>query len=180
MVDPHSNTVYKQISVPERWKLIEDFGHVIGVQAEFKIIAVILDKQKSKLQPVNYITEIVTKLYQAYEHFLKSQKEWGIMLFDRANEKKISTHVRKLLGTGVSDQSSDTAPINWIIEDPFYKVSSESMFVQAADLAAYTFKEQEFPRTSRKKFNADRIFKRKLASNCYVSPVSDENGIIRV
>lgn len=33
LVDPHNNTIYKQISVPERWKLIESFGHVIGIQA---------------------------------------------------------------------------------------------------------------------------------------------------
>lgn len=102
------------------------------------------------------------------------------MFFDRANEKKISTHVRKLLGTGVSDQHSGVAPINWIIEDPVYKVSSDSMLIQAADVTAYTFKEQEFPRTARKKFDADRIFKRKLASNCHVSPISDEKGIIRI
>jgi hypothetical protein len=180
MIDVHKNMVYASISVPDRWKLIEDYGYTIGRLAQFQIIAVVLNKQKSKLEPSNYMTEMITKLYQAYDHFLSSKKEHGIVLFDRANEKKISTHVRKLLGTGVSDQSSGVEPVNWVLEDPFYKVSKDSMFIQSADVTAYTLKEQEFPQQSRKKFDADLIFRRKLSGNCYVSEVSGADGIIRV
>jgi hypothetical protein len=180
MIDVHKNMVYASISVPDRWKLIEEYGHTIGKVADFKVIAVVLDKRKTKLEQSDYTVEIITKLYQAYDHFLNSKREHGIMLFDRANDRKISTHVRKLLGTGVSDQSSGVARLNWIVEDPFYKVSSDSMFIQSADLTAYTIKEQEFPQPSRKKFDADLIFKRKLAANCYVSDVSGADGIIRL
>lgn len=38
---------------------------------------------------------------------------------------------------------------------------------------------KEFPQGSRKKFNADLIFNRKLLDNCYKSPISDTDGIIR-
>jgi Protein of unknown function (DUF3800) len=180
MIDVHKNMAYASISVADRWKLIEEYGHTIGKVADFKIIAVVLNKRLSKLEPANYITEIVTKLYQAYNHFLNSKKEHGIMMFDRANDRKISTHVRKLLGTGVSDQPSGMEQLNWILEDPFYKISADSMFIQSADVTAYTLKEQEFPQASRKKFDADLIFKRKLASNCYLSPFSGVDGIIRL
>lgn len=54
------------------------------------------------------------------------------------------------------------------------------MFIQSADVTAYTFKEQEFPQPSRKKYDADLIFKRKLFKSCHHSPFSDDNGIIRV
>jgi len=176
MIDVHKKMLYASISVPDRWKLIEGFGHTIGMQTDFKV----LDKRKSKLEPVDYTTAIVTRLYQAYDHFLGAKKEHGIVFFDRANEKKISTHVRKLLGTGVSEQSSGVAPMTWILEDPIYKVSADSMFIQSADVTAYTFKEQEFPQPSRKKYDADLIFKRKLLKSCYHSPFSDDDGIIRV
>jgi len=141
---------------------------------------VVLDKQKSTINPKDYTTEIVTKIYQAYNHFLTDKQEFGVVFFDRANEKKISTHVRKLTGTGVSDQGSGIEPIKWILEDPIYKVSTDSMFVQSADLVAYTLKEQEFPQTARFKYQANLIFKRKLAANCYVSTVSGKDGIIRL
>jgi hypothetical protein len=180
MIDVHKNMVYASISVPDRWKLIEEFSHTIGVLTDFQIIAVVLDKKKSKLDSSDYITEIVTKIYQAFNHFLNNKREHGIVFFDRANEQKITTHVRKLLGTGVSDQSSGVEPIRWVLEDPFYKVSKDSFFVQSADVTAYTFKEQEFPQSSRKKFDADLIFRRKFATKCYVSHVSGEDGIIRL
>lgn len=179
MIDPRKNLAYTKISVSDRWKLIEDYAYTIGQVAKIKIIAVVLDKKLTALQPHEYTTSCVTKIYQAFNHFLNTEKEHGMVFFDRANERKINTHVRILVGTGVSDQKSEVEPIKWVLEDPIYKVSAESMFVQSADLTCYTFKEQEFPSTSRKKFNADLIFKRKLLSNCYVSHVSGKDGIIR-
>lgn len=180
MVDPKKTSAYAQISVPERWKLIEDFCYTIGNGTKCTIIAVVLDKRSSDLKPSEYTTEIVTKLYQAFNHFLNNKREHGLVFFDRANEKKISTHVRKLLSIGVSDQSVEIEEMKWILEDPVYKNSADSMFIQSADAIAYTIKEKEFPQAARKKFNADLIFKRKLLNNCYKSHVSDDDGIIRV
>jgi hypothetical protein len=180
MIDVHKNEAYASISVPERWRIIEEYSHTIGKEAGFHILAAVLDKRKTFLKQEDFMTSIITKLYQAFDHFLTPKKEHGIFLFDRANEKKISTHVRKLLGTGVSDQQSGVEKINWILEDPFYKVSHESMFIQSADVTCYTIKEKEFPQASRKKYDADLIFKRKLAANCYVSHVSGADGIIRL
>jgi len=126
------------------------------------------------------VTEIITKLYQAFNHFLKDKGEQGLVFFDRANEKKISGHVRKLLGTGASGQFINCERIDFIVEDPIYIMFSDSIFIQSADAVAYTIKEKEFPKPARKKFDADLIFKRKLLKNCYVSHVSDADGIIRI
>lgn len=180
MVDPKKTGAYAQMSVSDRWKVIENFCYTVGVEANATLIGVILDKKSSNLSPDIYTTSMVTKLYQAFNHFLNKKKENGLVFFDRANERRISTHVRKLLGTGVSDQTLDVEKMEWIIEDPAYKTSSESMFIQSADAAAYTLKEMEFPQTARKKFKADIIFKKKLLQNCYVSHISDEDGIIRL
>ena len=101
------------------------------------------------------------------------------MLFDRANEKHVNTHVRKLLGTGASGESIPGIRIGWVIEDPIFRISSDSMFIQSADVIAYTLKEKEFPQASRQKHQAHKIFARKLDAICYRSKIADADGIIR-
>lgn len=94
--------------------------------------------------------------------------------------KVVNTHVRKLMATGATGQTIPGVRIGWILEDPFYRNSHDSLFIQAADMIAYTLKEQEFPLTARKKFNADRIFKNLLIASCYSSSNADEDNIIRL
>ena len=139
-----------------------------------------LDKTISTIDPKDYFTTAITNLYVAFDEFLKEQKSYGIVLFDRANEKVATTHVRKLMGTGATGQSIQGVRIGWIIEDPFYRNSSDSFFIQAVDMIAYTLKEQEFPISARKKYNADRIFKNMLVDSCYHSSNSSPDKIIRL
>jgi len=179
MIDPHKIKEYSSISVPDRWKLIERYAETIGEQKSFSIISVVINKESSKVNPSNYLTSAISKIYQAFDEFLKNKEENGLVFFDRANEKHINTHVRKLLGTGASGDTIPDIRIGWVIEDPIFRVSTDSMFIQSSDVIAYTLKEKDFPQTSRKKFQADRIFSRKLNSICYKSQLSDDDGIIR-
>lgn len=179
MIDPHKEKAFTSISVSERWKLMEEYAETLGQNTAFSLITVVIDKTKTILKPKEYLTTAITKLYQAFDEFLKARETNGILFFDRANENTINTHVRKLLGTGASGESIPDIRIGWVIEDPIFRISSDSMFIQSADLVAYTLKEKEFPQTSRKKFNADRIFQKKLNPVCFKSKVADQDGIIR-
>lgn len=180
MIDPHKIKEYTTISVPERWKLIEEYAGTIGVSSGFSLITVVIDKIRSGLQASEYLTVSVTKLYQAFDELLKAQNENGIVFFDRANEKHVNTHVRKLLGTGASGESISGVRIGYVIEDPIFRMSSDSMFIQSADVVAYTLKEKEFPQASRRKHQAHRIFDRKLTAICFKSKIADEDGIVRL
>jgi hypothetical protein len=140
----------------------------------------VIDKTKTELIPETYLTASITKLYQGFDDFLKGKESNGILFFDRANEKQLNTHVRKLLGTGSGGEIIPGVRIGWVLEDPIFRLSSDSIFIQSSDVVAYTLKEKEFPQSSRKKYNADKIFQRKLGMVCYRSKVSDADGIIRV
>lgn len=177
LIDPHKIKEYTQISVADRWKLIEAFAEKIGGNDAFSIIASVINKSESTLPANEYLTASITKLYQAYDHFLKERKQYGIVLFDRSNVGTIQTHVRKLLGTGSDLDAVPGIKVNHVIEDPIFRVSADSIFIQAADVIAYALKEKEFPQTSRKKYNADRIFTNKLKRVCYCSNLVNE-GII--
>jgi len=180
MIDPHKVKAFTQISVKERWALMEEYAEIIGQTKSFKIISVVIDKTKSSLTKDDYLTTAVATLYEAFDEFLKSESTYGLVFLDRANEKTINTHVRKLLGTGARGETAPSTRIAWIIEDPIFRVSHDSMFIQTADLIAYTLKEKEFPTTARKKFNADRIFGKKLSKSLFQSKKSNDDGIIRV
>ena len=180
LIDPHKIKVYTSISISDRWKLIERYADTIGQFGPFKIISVVLDKSNSQLSPDSYLTESLTKLYQIYDVYLKSKTENGLLFFDRANEKHVSTHVRKLTGTGSSGSTIPGIRIGWVIEDPIFRNSAESIFVQSADVIAYTLKEKEFPTGSRKKFQADKIFDSNLNLKIFKSSHSDEDGIARL
>lgn len=179
MIDPHKIKDFTQISVANRWKLIEQYSETLGQNTSFSVIAVVIDKAKSPLSANEYLTTAITKLYQAFDEFLKTKESNGILFFDRANERVVTTHVRKLLGTGASGENIPDVRIGWVLEDPIFRVSSDSMFIQSADVVAYTLKEKEFPQSSRKKHNADRIFQKKLSSICFKSKIAEEDGIIR-
>lgn len=180
MIDPRKVSVFKQISVSDRWDLIRQFAATIGQLETCRIIAVVIDKAQSHLMSGEYSITAITMLYQAYEEFLRPKKCNGLVFFDRANEKTITAHVRTLMGTGSSGKVFSNGRIGCVIEDPIYRVSSDSLFIQAADMVAYSLKEQEFPVTARKKFNADRIFRNFLMGNCIRSTFGGEDGVIRI
>lgn len=180
LIDPHKVKEYTQINVADRWKLISEYANTIGRNEALTLINIVIDKTKSLLEPSEYLTSAVTELYQAFDEFLKVKEQNGIVFFDRANEKHINTHVRKLLGTGASGEKVPDIRIGLVIEDPIFRVSTDSMFIQSSDVVAYTLKEMEFPKGARKKFHADKIFLNYLKDKSFKSKKADELGIIRI
>jgi len=180
MIDPRKTKAYNQMTISDRWGIIRQFADRVGNQISCSIIGIVLDKTNTTLDSKDYFTTSITNLYLAFDEFLKEKKSYGIVLFDRANEKIATTHVRKLMGTGATGQTVPGARIGWVIEDPLYRISSDSFFIQATDMIAYTLKEQEFPLTSRKKYNADRIFNNLLAGSCFKSINSGDDKIVRL
>jgi hypothetical protein len=180
MIDPHKIKEFTSISVSDRWKLMEEYAETIGQNTAFILLTVVIYKTTSSLKPEEYLTASITKLYQAFDEFLKANNSNGILFFDRANESHITTHVRRLLGTGASGDTIPGVRIGWVLEDPIFRISSDSMFIQSADVAAYTLKEKEFPQASRQKHQAHKIFLRKLNIIGFKSKIADPDGIIRI
>ena len=76
-------------------------------------------------------------------------------------------------------QDFKNIPIDRIIEDPFFKESDKSYFIQMADWCAYALLQRERPIASRKKYNLHKAFDR-LAPVCVLAANrKDPLGIIR-
>jgi hypothetical protein len=56
MIDPHKIKQFSSISVPERWKLIEEYAETIGNFKSFSIISVVIDKATTKLPVSVFVT----------------------------------------------------------------------------------------------------------------------------
>jgi hypothetical protein len=77
--------------------------------------------------------------------------------------------------------TSKSIPLQRIIEDPVFKKSHHSFFIQLADCAAFSLLKQETPPTPNiKKYGINKFFDQCLAKICFkeASP-KDRLGIVR-
>ena len=87
----------------------------------------------------------------------------AILICDEGKESIYTRLVRRM-------QTSKNSEIDRIIEDPFFKQSDQSYFIQLSDFCAYALLRQERPIASKTKYGLDRAFN-------LLEPISE--GIIR-
>lgn len=83
---------------------------------------------------------------------LEASNAYGILICDEGNEKQIITQVRRLKKKNpiphtrdLGKSGSRDVPIDRIIEDPLFKSSHSSYFIQLADFVAYALLRCEHP-----------------------------------
>ena len=106
----------------------------------------------------------------AYEALLgginRTLQRWdshAILICDEGKEAIYTRLVRRM-------QTSRNGAIDRILEDPFFKQSDQSYFIQLADFCAYALLRQERPIASKTKYGLDQAFN-------LLEPISE--GIIR-
>lgn len=106
----------------------------------------------------------------AYEALLESinwnlqqQDSHTILICDEGKETIYTKLVRRM-------QNLENGAIDRILEDPFFKQSDQSYFIQLSDFCAYALLRQEHPIASKTKYGLDQAFN-------LLEPISE--GIIR-
>ena len=87
----------------------------------------------------------------------------AILICDEGNEGIYTRLVRRM-------QTSKNGAIDRILEDPFFKSSNQSYFIQLSDFCAYALLRQERPIESKTRYGLDQAFN-------LLNPISE--GIIR-
>jgi hypothetical protein len=132
---------------------------------------------------------------RAFERLLnrvnRTMQSWdsrAILICDEGKEAAYTRMVRRMgvynpipSRYGAWEQGQyQNIPIERIIEDPFFKRSSQSYFIQMVDFAAYALLRREQPVASKSKYDLHTAFA--LLSDILVREATrkDEEGIIRV
>ena len=116
---------------------------------------------------------------RAYEALLgginQTLQRWGshtILICDEGKETIYTRLVRRM-------QTAKNGAIDRILEDPFFKQSDQSYFIQLSDFCAYALLRREHPVESKTKYGLDQAFN--LLKPIFVPEASpcDSEGIIR-
>lgn len=90
-------------------------------------------------------------LMQGINRTLERWNNYALLICDRGNEVIYTRLVRHM-------QISKNGATNRIIEDPFFKSSDQSYFIQLSDFCAYALLRQERPIASKTKYGLDQAF----------------------
>jgi hypothetical protein len=117
---------------------------------------------------------------------------WGsnaVLMFDEGDARKITRLSRKLsvfnpikskYGAWQDGNAYKNVPLTRFLEDPVFRISRTSYFIQAADFCAYALFQKEKPTPSRVKFGLDKSFDSRLRKLCVLAAnLEDKFGIIR-
>lgn len=102
-------------------------------------------------------------LLRGINRTLQRWDSYGILICDEGKDAIYTRLVRSM-------QTSKNGAIDRIIEDPFFKQSDQSYFIQLSDFCAYALLRQERPIASKTRYGVDQAFN-------LLDPISE--GIIR-
>lgn len=175
--DQYGIYVYKELHA---WKLVSGRGRpanrIIGkydrvqiFKQTLRFISTILyvklfaayTEQKKK-----YL-ELFTRLCNRLNRFPEEENTYGIMICDEGKEEIMTKLMRKMkvlnpipsmYGRWENGSYTKNIPPERIVEDPFFKKSSKSYFIQLADFCAYSLLRWKRPNRRAIKYNYAKSF----------------------
>lgn len=115
--------------------------------SDIKIINGITDNKKRHMQLFEYMLNRINRTLEANDSF-------GVLICDEGNENKLTSIVRKMKKENHIPDRLDMygfnggrrdIPLERIIEDPLFKTSKSSYFIQLADFLAFSLLRNEKP-----------------------------------
>ena len=133
-------------------------------------------------------------LIQRFENTILNRKfpgpanpvDHGILVPDATDVKKLTALLRKMRRFNpVPNQLGYAAPIRNLtlrhtVEDPVFRDSAHSLFIQAADLCAFLAYQQEAPSAYVRKQGGHKLYQQLDPILCKVASSKDPQGIVRV
>jgi hypothetical protein len=152
---------------------------------EASLINVCLEK-KGRINPVQDAYE---RLFNRIQANLRASRKYGICIFDKGKERPIAKLLRKMrvfnlipsrFGAWRGGDRVRHIATDRILEDPFFKDSADSFFIQMVDMAAFALLKRELPPTPHvARYNLDRGFRIIAPILCREASREDPEGIVR-
>jgi hypothetical protein len=177
----------------DRLAIIRHFADELASMTEFRVISVVVDK-KGKATEYDVFGNAWRALLQRFENTLSHRnfpgaapsKERGMVFPDHTDDKKLVRLTRKLRrynpvpSVPGMPTTFRNLPLGAIVEDPNFRDSRDSLFVQAADLCACLLYQHLKPCAYMRKKGGQNYFHRLEPILCKVASKTDPLGIVRL
>ena len=177
----------------DRLAIIRAFADELASMTDINLINVVVDKQ-GKASGYDVFEMAWKVLIQRFENTLSHRRfsgpanadECGMILPDHTDDKKLTQLLRKMRRYNpVPNQTSFSGgyrnlALGKIIEDPNFRDSGDSYFIQAADLAAFLLYQHLAPSAYMRKNAGQNYFDRLEPILCKVASSRDPRGIVRL
>lgn len=177
----------------DRLTILRLFADELAMMTDLTIINVVVDKQ-TKAAQYDVFTAAWTALIQRFENTISRRNfhgpansdERGMIFADHTDDKKLTQLLRRMRRYNPVPNQPAYGPgyrnlaISKIVEDPNFRDSGYSYFVQAADLVAFLLYESLAPSKYMRQKGGHNYFYRLDPILCKVASSSDPQGIVRL
>lgn len=177
----------------DRLTLIRMYADEIAGMSDMSIINIIVDKQ-GKPEDYDVFEKAWQALLQRFENTLRFRNfpgpanadERGMIFPDYTDTKKLTGLLRKMRHYNPIPNRSDygqgsrNLAISNILEDPNFRDSQHSYFIQSVDLAAFLMYQHIAPSAYMRKKSGQNYYKRLEGLFCRQASAVDPLGIVRL
>lgn len=187
----HDMAYLPGLSKHDKLSILRHFTNELAGMSDLSVIPILIDKS-TKTAGYDVFEWAWKLLIQRFENAITARNlngpmnadERGILLPDKTSEVKLTKLLRKIRRYNPIPHKGRSGtynqPVQMIVEDPCFRDSKASYFIQAADLAAYLLYQKQKPCKYIKKTGAAKYFDR-LNPILYVHGcANDPQGIVRM
>ena len=122
------------------------FHEAIGRIERMEGVKIINAITSDKSRHMHLFRQMLTCIHQT----LQAHNAYGLLICDEGNEGKMTSSVRKMKKENIVRSNEGlrfmyNKPLDRIIEDPLFKSSHKSYFIQLADFLAFSLLRNEYP-----------------------------------
>jgi hypothetical protein len=182
-----------RIAKHHRLEILKLHAAFLGSLPDVSLISIVVDKQ-GKASAYDVFENAWTALIQRFENTVshsnfpgpKNADDRGMLLCDHTDDKKLTSLLRRLRAYNPIANQQKFGPgyrnlvLKTIVEDPSFRDSKDSLFVQAVDVSAYLQLQQLSPTAYFRQKGAKNYFSRLYPICCKFASLKDPNGIVRL
>lgn len=174
-----------------RLEMIRLYADAVASMTDLSVINILVDKQ-GKPSDYDVFGMAWRVLIQRFENTLRHRNfpgpqnpdERGILFCDHTDDKKLITLMRQMRRFNpIPNRAAGgytNRPLLTLIDDPNFRDSEHSLFIQTADMAAYLLYQWESPNSYMRKRSGRNFLRRLAPVLCTHASTSDPFGIVRI
>lgn len=176
-----------------RLAMIRAYTNKLATMSDFSVVNIVVDKQ-GKDANYDVFENAWRALIQRFENTMSrgnfpshvNRDERGMLFCDHTDDKKLMNLLRRLRHYNpIPNQPTfevgyRNLPLQLIIEDPSFRDSAHSYFIQSVDLMAFLLYQHLQPSSYMRKKSGTNYFLRLRPILCIHASTADPNGVVRL